>query len=52
MQSKGLFGFFVRSENLGFGAFSGPNRPQEGLEKAPGSGPDRFAPISSPVDQF
>ncbi len=43
---------FSESENLGFWSFSGPNRPQEGLEKAPGSGPDRFAPMFSPVDQF
>ena len=48
MQSKGLLGFFLGLN----GAFSGPNRPQEGLEKAPGSGPDRFGPIFSPVDQF
>jgi hypothetical protein len=51
MQSKGLCGFF-RSDNLGFGSFSGPNRPQEGLEKTPGTGPDRFAPFFSPADQF
>ncbi len=46
------FQAFSKSENLGFGGFSSPSRPQEGLEKAPGSGPDRFAPIFSPVDQF
>ncbi len=49
---KRAFRLFFKSENLGFGAFSGPNQPQEGLEKAPGSGPDRVAPIFSPVDQF
>ncbi len=52
MQSKGLLGLLFRSKNLSFEAFSGPNRPQEGLEKAPGSGPNRFAPIFKPVDQF
>ncbi len=41
-----------RYDNVGFGDFSGPNRPQEGLEKAPGSGPDRFAPIFNPVNHF
>ena len=49
---KRAFRLFFRSKNLGFGAFSGPNRPQESLEKAPGSGPDRFAPFFSPADQF
>ncbi len=49
---KRAFRLFVGSKHLGFGAFSGPDRPQEGLEKAPGSGPDRFAPISSPADQI
>ncbi len=49
---KRAFWLFFKSNNLGFGAFSGPNRPQEGLEKAPGSGPDRFAPFFSPADQF
>ena len=51
MQSKRVLGF-SRSENLGFGAFSSPNRPQEGLKKAPGPSPDRFAPIFNPVDQL
>ncbi len=41
---KKAFRLFFRSENLSVG--------QEGLEKAPGSGPDRFVPIFSPVDQF
>jgi len=31
---------------------SGPNRPREGLEKAPGSSPARCPPIFSPADQF
>jgi hypothetical protein len=32
----GPYGAFSRSDNLGFGAVSSPNRLQEGLEKAPG----------------
>ncbi len=49
---KKAFRLLFRSKNLGFGVFSGPNRPPEDLEKAPGSGSDRFASFFSPVDQF
>ena len=50
MQSKRVLGF-SRSENLGFGAFSGPNRPQEGLLPEIGS-PAGLRPAGGPISVF